>query len=158
MAHLQQMGVRFAVVTLHVGLDTFAPVTEEDPVEHKIHTEWCELTPETAEMVNLTRQQGGQDCGGGNDQCTHPGIGGAPGRTGPGGGAVLWSDRFIYPARVFLQGGRWNGDQLPPAAFNPANAGQRFCRSRTCSRGLSNGGQYELPFLFLWRCHVNLLK
>lgn len=60
MAHLQQMGVRFAVVTLHVGLDTFAPVTEEDPVEHKIHTEWCELTPETAEMVNITRQQGGR--------------------------------------------------------------------------------------------------
>lgn len=36
---LQVKGVRIAYVTLHVGLDTFAPVTEEDPEEHKIHTE-----------------------------------------------------------------------------------------------------------------------
>ncbi|HEY8491168.1 MAG TPA: S-adenosylmethionine:tRNA ribosyltransferase-isomerase, partial [Dehalococcoidia bacterium] len=34
-------GVRKASVILHVGLDTFAPVNEEDPQEHHIHTEWC---------------------------------------------------------------------------------------------------------------------
>jgi S-adenosylmethionine:tRNA ribosyltransferase-isomerase len=47
-------------VTLHVGLDTFAPVTEDDPREHQIHTEWCELTPETAARVNETRRRGGR--------------------------------------------------------------------------------------------------
>ncbi len=41
---LQAKGVKIAYVTLHVGLDTFAPVTEENPEEHVIHTEWCELT------------------------------------------------------------------------------------------------------------------
>jgi S-adenosylmethionine:tRNA ribosyltransferase-isomerase len=57
---LKSAGVGFAEVTLHVGLDTFAPVTEEDPREHKIHTEWCELSEETANAVNATRQNGGR--------------------------------------------------------------------------------------------------
>lgn len=55
---LQVKGVRMAYVTLHVGLDTFAPVTEDDPEEHKIHTEWCELTRETADLINDTKARG----------------------------------------------------------------------------------------------------
>jgi S-adenosylmethionine:tRNA ribosyltransferase-isomerase len=57
---LQGKGVRIAYVTLHVGLDTFAPVTEENPQEHKIHTEWCELLQETADLINRTKQTGGR--------------------------------------------------------------------------------------------------
>jgi S-adenosylmethionine:tRNA ribosyltransferase-isomerase len=57
---LKSMGVGFAEVTLHVGLDTFAPVTEDSPQDHKIHTEWCELTPETARQINAAREQGGR--------------------------------------------------------------------------------------------------
>ena len=57
---LQVKGVRIAYVTLHVGLDTFAPVTEDDPEEHKIHTEWCELPQETADLINQTKINGGR--------------------------------------------------------------------------------------------------
>lgn len=57
---LQVKGVRIAYVTLHVGLDTFAPVTEDDPEEHRIHTEWCELPQETADLINETRKAGGR--------------------------------------------------------------------------------------------------
>ncbi|MCC6569645.1 MAG: tRNA preQ1(34) S-adenosylmethionine ribosyltransferase-isomerase QueA, partial [Anaerolineales bacterium] len=57
---LQVKGVRVAYVTLHVGLDTFAPVNEENPEEHKIHSEWCELTQETADAINETRARGGR--------------------------------------------------------------------------------------------------
>ncbi|MCL4529680.1 MAG: tRNA preQ1(34) S-adenosylmethionine ribosyltransferase-isomerase QueA [Chloroflexi bacterium] len=57
---LQKQGVKTAYVTLHVGLDTFAPVTESNPQEHKIHTEWCELTQETADAINQTKQSGGR--------------------------------------------------------------------------------------------------
>jgi S-adenosylmethionine:tRNA ribosyltransferase-isomerase len=57
---LKRQGVGFAYLTLHVGLDTFAPVTEEDPGEHIIHTEWCELGVETAEQINRTRRAGGR--------------------------------------------------------------------------------------------------
>jgi S-adenosylmethionine:tRNA ribosyltransferase-isomerase len=57
---LQERGIGLAYVTLHVGLDTFAPVTEDNPVEHKIHTEWCALSQETADAINQTRKQGGR--------------------------------------------------------------------------------------------------
>jgi S-adenosylmethionine:tRNA ribosyltransferase-isomerase len=57
---LKGEGIGFAYLTLHVGLDTFAPVTEEDPAEHVIHTEWCELGEAAVEQVNRTRQEGGR--------------------------------------------------------------------------------------------------
>jgi S-adenosylmethionine:tRNA ribosyltransferase-isomerase len=57
---LKQKGVKTAYVTLHVGLDTFAPVTEENPEAHKIHTEWCQLPQETAYLINQTKQNGGR--------------------------------------------------------------------------------------------------
>ena len=60
LAELEAQGVTLGYVTLHVGLDTFAPVTEDDPREHKIHTEWCELPSETAELVNQARKNGGR--------------------------------------------------------------------------------------------------
>jgi S-adenosylmethionine:tRNA ribosyltransferase-isomerase len=60
LAELQTMGVKIAYVTLHVGLDTFAPVTEDNPEEHVIHTEWCELPRETADLVNETKRTGGR--------------------------------------------------------------------------------------------------
>jgi len=60
MAHLEIRGIEFARVTLHVGLDTFAPVTEDDPLEHEIHTEWCELSAETAAQINRVKASGGR--------------------------------------------------------------------------------------------------
>ena len=57
---LQTKGIQFASVTLHVGLDTFAPVNEVDPLEHKMHSEWCRLTQEMADKINLAREQGGR--------------------------------------------------------------------------------------------------
>ena len=63
MDELRAKGIQFGEVTLHVGLDTFAPVTEDDPAEHQIHTEWCELSPETAAKINATKQAGGRVIG-----------------------------------------------------------------------------------------------
>ncbi len=57
---LKSQGVYFAEVILHVGLDTFAPVTEDNPEEHQIHTEWCEIPPGTVEAITRTRQSGGR--------------------------------------------------------------------------------------------------
>jgi len=59
-AHLRRAGVGFAQVTLHVGLDTFAPVTEDEADQHQIHTEWCEVTAEAAAQINATRRAGGR--------------------------------------------------------------------------------------------------
>lgn len=60
MERLRNQGIGFARVTLHVGLDTFAPVTEENPEEHTIHTEWCEVTQAVADQINTTRRAGGR--------------------------------------------------------------------------------------------------
>ncbi|HNM37492.1 MAG TPA: S-adenosylmethionine:tRNA ribosyltransferase-isomerase, partial [Anaerolineales bacterium] len=60
LAKIQEMGVKTAYVTLHVGLDTFAPVNEDDPEEHKIHSEWCHLSQETANAINETKRDGGR--------------------------------------------------------------------------------------------------
>jgi len=57
---LKGMGIGLAEVTLHVGLDTFAPVTEENADEHVIHTEWCEVTPETSSQINSAKAAGGR--------------------------------------------------------------------------------------------------
>jgi S-adenosylmethionine:tRNA ribosyltransferase-isomerase len=56
LAKLQEQGVHLAYVTLHVGLDTFSPVTEHDPAQHQIHTEWCELPQAAADLINEARE------------------------------------------------------------------------------------------------------
>ena len=58
MKKLEDKTIQFVEVTLHVGLDTFAPVTEDDPQQHKIHTEWCEVTSSAAEKINLAHAAG----------------------------------------------------------------------------------------------------
>jgi len=55
---LRAQGVQFAYVTLHVSLDTFRPVSEADPRQHDIHSEWLEFSSNTARMVNDTRLRG----------------------------------------------------------------------------------------------------
>ncbi|HRN51408.1 MAG TPA: tRNA preQ1(34) S-adenosylmethionine ribosyltransferase-isomerase QueA [Anaerolineales bacterium] len=60
LSSLQAQGVGFAEVLLHVGLDTFAPVHEDDPAEHHIHTEWCSLPAATAAVTQAARAAGGR--------------------------------------------------------------------------------------------------
>src|SRR5450759_886813 len=60
MDELKSQGVNFAEVTLHIGLDTFAPVPEDDPEHHQIHTEWCEIPTATVEAIAKAQQSGGR--------------------------------------------------------------------------------------------------
>jgi S-adenosylmethionine:tRNA ribosyltransferase-isomerase len=59
-AELKEKGINFTTVTLHIGLDTFAPVTEENPEEHRIHTEWCQVPSQAADTINRTHASGGR--------------------------------------------------------------------------------------------------
>lgn len=56
----RQRGIHRAEVTLHVGVGTFRPVAVENLSEHKMHTEWCQLSSEAAKLLNSTRNQGGR--------------------------------------------------------------------------------------------------
>ncbi len=57
---LEEMGVKIAYVTLHVGLGTFRPVKVDDVTNHKMHTEEYFVTKETANIINETKQKGGR--------------------------------------------------------------------------------------------------
>jgi len=55
MQELKVYGIEFAEITLHVGLDTFAPVTEEAITDHIIHTEWCQISDTEINKINRAR-------------------------------------------------------------------------------------------------------
>lgn len=60
MDSLKQKGVKSVAVTLHVGAGTFLPVKVEDTDNHKMHSEYGEITPETAALINDTKASGGR--------------------------------------------------------------------------------------------------
>ncbi len=53
-------GVKLAYLTLHVGLGTFRPVSAERIEDHIMHTEYYEISAETAEIINSCRKNGGR--------------------------------------------------------------------------------------------------
>ncbi len=56
---LKALGIRFATVTLHVGLGTFRPMKTETVEEHIMHEEWIDVPDATRFAIDDTRQQGG---------------------------------------------------------------------------------------------------
>lgn len=57
---IEEKGVKIAYVTLHVGLGTFRPVKVEDVTNHHMHSEYYEVSEETAAVVNATKAKGGR--------------------------------------------------------------------------------------------------
>ncbi len=57
---IKNMGVNIAYITLHVGIGTFRPVKEKTVEEHKMHKETFEISKETADMYNETKNRGGR--------------------------------------------------------------------------------------------------
>ncbi len=60
MANLREKGVGLEFITLHVGLDSFRTIKEENPEKHSLHKEYAIISEETAESVNRTRRNGGR--------------------------------------------------------------------------------------------------
>lgn len=60
LAQVEEKGVKIAYVTLHVGLGTFRPVKEENVLEHHMHSEFYQVTPEAAKLINDTKAAGGR--------------------------------------------------------------------------------------------------
>ncbi|HWR00180.1 MAG TPA: tRNA preQ1(34) S-adenosylmethionine ribosyltransferase-isomerase QueA [Candidatus Methylomirabilis sp.] len=57
---LKDAGIRFATVTLHVGLGTFRPIKTETLEEHVMHEEWIDMPKETRNAIVATKQSGGR--------------------------------------------------------------------------------------------------
>lgn len=60
LASLHTRGIDMATVTLHIGLDTFRPIEEDDLEQHVMHSEEIELDTEAARKINATRAAGGR--------------------------------------------------------------------------------------------------
>jgi S-adenosylmethionine:tRNA ribosyltransferase-isomerase len=54
------MDINFGFVTLHIGLDTFRPITEDIVEDHIIHREWCSLNAQVVKLINQTKIAGGR--------------------------------------------------------------------------------------------------
>lgn len=99
MERLEQKGVEFAAVTLHVGLGTFRPVKEEEITDHVMHSEQYFVTPETAERINQARRSGHRVIAVGTTSCrTLETVTDADHVTHSGSGST---DIFIYPGYQF---------------------------------------------------------
>jgi S-adenosylmethionine:tRNA ribosyltransferase-isomerase len=57
---LQAKGINRAMITLHIGLDTFRPVREQEIEKHQLHSEWYSVPEETARAVAACRAGGGR--------------------------------------------------------------------------------------------------
>ncbi|MEJ7535740.1 tRNA preQ1(34) S-adenosylmethionine ribosyltransferase-isomerase QueA [Staphylococcus hominis] len=55
---IKDKGVNIAFITLHVGLGTFRPVSVEDINDHEMHSEYYQMTKETADILNKTKENG----------------------------------------------------------------------------------------------------
>lgn len=96
---VQAMGVNLGYVTLHVGLGTFRPVKEENILDHDMHSEYCVIPPETAELINRTKANGGRVICVGTTSCrTIESWAGEDGHMEPSAG---WTKIFIYPGYRF---------------------------------------------------------
>ncbi|MCD7945575.1 MAG: tRNA preQ1(34) S-adenosylmethionine ribosyltransferase-isomerase QueA [Clostridiales bacterium] len=96
---IQGMGVRLAYVTLHVGLGTFRPVKTDDVEHHDMHSEYCIIPPETAQIINETKQNGGRVICVGTTSCrTVESYANEDGTVRADGG---WTKIFIYPGYRF---------------------------------------------------------
>lgn len=96
---IEEMGVKLCYVTLHVGLGTFRTVKEEEITDHEMHSEYCVIPQETADIINETKRHGGRVICVGTTSCrTLESWAGEDGVVPATGG---WTDIFIYPGYRF---------------------------------------------------------
>nr|WP_325295038.1 tRNA preQ1(34) S-adenosylmethionine ribosyltransferase-isomerase QueA [uncultured Oscillibacter sp.] len=96
---LESKGVNLGYVTLHVGLGTFRPVKEEAIEDHDMHSEFCTVPPETAELINRTKAAGGRVICVGTTSCrTLESWAGEDGHMEARSG---WTNIYLYPGSRF---------------------------------------------------------
>ncbi len=96
---IEEKGVKIAYVTLHVGLGTFRPVKEDNLLNHHMHSEFYQVSEETAKVINDTKDAGGRVICVGTTSCrTVESAADENGRVIPGSDNT---EIFIYPGYKF---------------------------------------------------------
>jgi len=96
---IKEKGVKLAYVTLHVGLGTFRPVKVDDVTNHHMHSEFCMLSEETAQILNETKQSSGRIVCVGTTSCRT--LESLANEDGSFEECSAWTDIFIYPGYRF---------------------------------------------------------
>ena len=104
-------GVEFVFVVLHIGLDTFRPIKEGEIEDHRIHTEYCQLSSGVAEQLNRARAEGRRIIAVGTTSVRVLETAAQAGKQQADDSASLptsllvpysgWTDLFIYPGYPF---------------------------------------------------------
>ena len=96
---IQNMGVKIAHVTLHVGLGTFRPVKVDDVTNHEMHSEYYVVEKSQADIINETKKNGGRVIAVGTTSTrTLESVTDENGVVHEGSG---WTKIFIYPGYKF---------------------------------------------------------
>lgn len=96
---VEDMGVKIARVTLHVGLGTFRPVKVENVLEHHMHSEFYVIDEEAADIINQTKKNGGKIISVGTTSTRT--LETAADDEGNIRACSGWTDIFIYPGYKF---------------------------------------------------------
>ncbi|MCF2595902.1 tRNA preQ1(34) S-adenosylmethionine ribosyltransferase-isomerase QueA [Pseudoflavonifractor phocaeensis] len=99
LAQIRDMGVKECYITLHVGLGTFRPVKAEDIQDHEMHSEFCQISQETADIINETKKNGGRVICVGTTSCRT--IESFAAEDGTMTARSGWTNIFIYPGYRF---------------------------------------------------------
>ena len=96
---IRNKGIRTAFVTLHVGLGTFRPVKADEISEHHMHSEYCVMSEETANILNETKNNGGRIVCVGTTSCRT--LESLVNEDGSFSAKSKWTEIFIYPGYQF---------------------------------------------------------
>lgn len=96
---IEDMGVKIAHITLHVGLGTFRPVKVENVLDHHMHSEFYIVEEEEAAKINDTKKNGGRVICVGTTSCRT--LESATGEDGVLKAGSGWTEIFIYPGYQF---------------------------------------------------------
>jgi S-adenosylmethionine:tRNA ribosyltransferase-isomerase len=96
-AGLRRQGIEWAEVTLHVGLDTFRPVTESQISNHRIHREWFQAPAATVEAIAACQERGGRVVAVGTTTARTLETLGGSSSLDSGHGLTAMTDLFIVP-------------------------------------------------------------
>ncbi len=96
---IEEMGVKIAHVTLHVGLGTFRPVKVENVLEHHMHSEFYCIEQDAADMINETKANGGRVISVGTTSTRT--LESAADENGHLTAKSGWTEIFIYPGYTF---------------------------------------------------------
>lgn len=96
---IRNMGVQIGYVTLHVGLGTFRPVKEDTIEDHEMHSEYCVISQETADLINRTRAGGGRVICVGTTSCRT--LESWAAEDGTMKASAGWTNIYIYPGYRF---------------------------------------------------------